>query len=79
MGCKNGIIKWIFLFLFKVFLPHRGTFCLVVFAGSMVKIHPQNASCVGVGLVPWQHVKDAPIKLWFESMNKIQMNHERVR
>ena len=40
--------------------PQSGTFVLTVFAGSMLKTQPQNASWVRVGFVPWQHVVDAP-------------------
>ena len=45
-----------------LYSPQIGTFVFTIFAGSILNTHPQKASWVGVGFVPWQHAVDAPIK-----------------
>ena len=57
-----------------LYSPQIGTFVFTIFAGSMLNIHPQKASWVGVGFVPWQHAVDAPTKNHELKILKIDLN-----
>ena len=59
--------------------PQSGTFVLTVFAGSMLKTQPQNASWVRVGFVPWQHVVDAPELKIEVKINRLQLLSVQIK